>query len=241
MNESGVKTALAAMGELMRDSVPDWVNATRKRWLLAIGLIVLVDAICILLRGLGVAWEPAASAFALNVSTLVLFTFIFADAMRLMDASYGITLIRLVRLVGITLLVGLVYLVALIPAFVLTAMHQTVLSYVFVYATVFVLGARLCLTFFLTEQSSRPIRYSWLLTAGATFVPSIVPVVISALPGSLEVILPGTPAPASTMLAVVHSSLHIALLFISSAWVYPLTVRWLPVCERFHAPDANLA
>jgi hypothetical protein len=240
MNDTGVKAALAAMGELIRNSVPDWVDAMRKRWLLAVGLIVLVDALTTLLRWRGVAAAPAASGFAVTAGTLVLLTFIFADAMRLMDPSYGITLSRFMRLVGIALLVGLIYLLALIPTFVFGAIHQTALSYVFVYAAAFVMGARFCLTFFLTEQSARPIRYSWLLTAGATFLPSIVPVAISAAPGGLlELLLPGTLAQASIVLGVLHSTLQIGLLFINTAWVYPLTVRWLPVCERFHASDAS--
>ena len=68
------------------------------------------------------------------------------------------------------------------------------------------------------------------------------PVAIGAVPGGLlELFLPGTPAPASIVLAVVHSTLQIGLFFINAAWVYPLTVRWLPVCERFHAADASLA
>ena len=36
MNDTGVKAALAAMGELIRNSVPDWIDAMRKRWVVAI-------------------------------------------------------------------------------------------------------------------------------------------------------------------------------------------------------------
>jgi hypothetical protein len=85
-------------------------------------------------------------------------------------------------------------------------------------------------------------------------VPSIVLVAATSVPRyAFAWILPILHIPDSGERAIVQVTAYIVLQFLGSAWQYPLTVRWLEVCERLHpeidptayafpaAPDANLA
>ncbi len=79
----GVKDAFAAMGELIRASGPDWVEAMGKRTLLTLGLIVLLAIVDITVLERGASLE--APLLIQEAIVCVLSLFLWIDAMRLID------------------------------------------------------------------------------------------------------------------------------------------------------------
>jgi hypothetical protein len=253
VNEAGVKDGLAAMGELIRNSVPDWVDAMRKRWPLAVALILFVIGLCLVLNWRNVSGAPTILLRVEAVTAGVLAICVFADAMRLVDAAYRITYGRLLHLLWITVYIGVIFCGAAIPYLVLNALHQSTSAYLLLFIAETVVGSRLCFAYYLSERKERPVLVSFLLTGGSTFVPSIVLAAATSVPRyALNWIIPTTHIPGLVEGAIVQVTAYMVLQFLSTTWQYPITVRWLAVCERLHPeidptayaalpdPDANL-
>jgi hypothetical protein len=234
VSEPGVKSALAAARDLIATSAADWTNALRRRVVLAGGLIVATVAIEAVLSPRG--WLTGRLFWVDGIASTVLAFSLFADAMRMLVPSYRLTGTRILRLAWISVVTLFFLFIAAAPALYLRMVHQTEVAYwLFAIATIFV-QTRLCFAWFAAERESNPYVYSWLLTSGATFLPSAVLVSLASLPRyALGEFLPKLPRGAVALPAALETSIPVLILaFVSGAWIYPMTARWLLACERMH-------
>jgi hypothetical protein len=240
---------MAEMAGLLKGSIPGFLDALRRRWLVALGMAAVLSAAYAVAHSSGapLAWPRTLEIVLTSALTLC----VFADAMRIADPSYRVTGQRFWMLVWVTVVFSFALLVAEIPAFVLFANHQAAIgTAVTVVIGIFVM-ARLGFAWFLADLDASPVFYSWLLTRGPALLPSLVPAALSWLPSELtngigRIALPGATAQA----LVVRTTLIVASTLLSCAWLYPLLARWLPICQRINevrtfdpqsgAADANL-
>jgi hypothetical protein len=233
----GVRDAFAAMGELVRGIGPVWGAAIVRRALLTLGLIVLlvfVDS-SVLMHGTPRASLPFMSWTQLALLT-VLWVFLWADAMRLNDPAFRVTPKVFGKGLWIGAYVVLLLFVASIPIIVLYAFGQVAVAGICQYVVFSVVVTRLWFAFFLIAKNERPVRSSWRLTAGITFLPTLVLIVAAALPGIVvDRIFFMLPHDLSARIVfVLMQSTDIVVSLVTSTWLYSLTARWLPVAECLH-------
>ena len=232
----GVKDAFAAMGELIRASGPDWVEAMGKRTLLTLGLIVLLAIVDITVLERGASLE--APLLIQEAIVCVLSLFLWIDAMRLIDPSFRLTFKLFLKLIWICALFLLLSVPALIPFFVLAAFRQFALAIAFAIVAIYVLITKFWFAFFVIDKKERPVRFSWRLTAGITFLPTFVLIALALVPGYVahQLFLKIPYGFSSPVVFVLTQCIEIAIAFVTYTWLYSLSARWLPVAERLH-PD----
>jgi hypothetical protein len=241
--------ALQLFRGLLPAAVLDMRAILRRRGLLLIILTVAFTVVAALVAG---ANNERGLTFILTSLASIAAFAIFADAMRIARPDYRLDAGRVIRLMWYGLLVFVLIAVCYLPfgiAISVFAPHGA--SHIepqpwksvedgIVYLITIVVGARLAFLCFLCEQEgARAFSFSWRLTArpalGATLLLYTLAVVPSAIVTSVSDALEPHVAPALFTSSLVF--VNLIVIFGVAAFLYPLLMRWMMVCERVH-PDA---
>jgi hypothetical protein len=251
MNEAGVKeSGLQLLRGLFLTAMLDARAMLRRRGAVFAIVTVALTAVAMLTATPKDAIHVKSIVDLFGGSVLVLL--VFAETMRIARPDYRLDTGRVARLAWFTLLlIGILvvcFVIGLVPFAVLRAftapngsLHDwdavptIVLDVVSALVT-----ARFAFVCFLCEENGmRAFSFSWRLTAGPSFLPTLLVSIAYVLPFTIVANLFDRLQSAGPLVFVEGARVfaYLILSFGAASFVNPLLLRWMMACERIH-PDA---
>jgi len=222
------------VGRLFALAPDAWNDArtivTRRWWLLL--LVALLAAIHAF--GQHASGRFDVVYFLLNLGQLVaaiaLSAYIFADTMRIDDPSYELTFGRALILVLIGLGVALITVVVALPGLALQA-YGISIAQIWILLAEVVVTTKLGYVFFAAENEEGAFRYSWRITSGSAFLPTLVLAAIygigvGVLDAVVSIALIGIPFG-----VVIVATVSVLINFAPAMFFSPWMIRWMRVAE----------